>query len=348
VRSITIITAILLTVMMVPTGIYAIQNPKTGIDVTKPEDVALVYIRDGPTFSFDGITSTLKVTGVDTNKSNPPQYVVTIGFVCLHGGYGDRTGKIVTQALTPHTAVVTVVEGKVVSAVIDGAWNEAAQRPVSDDDVKPVIEFIALNWLVNAPTFKFDGVAGSARVTDSWLAMTFAAPAFWGVTIEFDCLHAGYGDRTGQMLAQVITHHVANIHVTEGVVDFAIIDDVWDEVKQANVGEAASTDKLVTIEEARDIAVKWVIAKFGLGERDIPASLPTEWIVEDLTPQGIVGAQKTRYSSGGWVVIIENAVVWKPTHTVSISYSGPGAFTWEGTLPQGGPVQETSFLILTS
>ena len=157
--------------------------------------------------------------------------MVTVGFVCLHGGYGDRTGQPVTQALTPHKAVVTILDGEVISAIIDGKWDELKQEPVADEG-KAVAEAIALNWLINAPTFKFDGVEGSARVVDSWLAQTFAAPAFWGVVIEFDCLHAGYGDRTGQMLAQVITHHVVTIHVTEGVVTLAPIDDVWDELKQ--------------------------------------------------------------------------------------------------------------------
>lgn len=332
-RNITVLTAIMLTVIMVPTGIYAIQNPKTAIDLNSAEEVALAYIRDGPTFSFDGITSTLKVMGIDTNKSNSPQYVVTINFVCLHGGYGDRTGKMVTQALTPHTAVVTVVEGKVVSAILDDNWNEAAQRPVTNDDAKPAIEAIALNWLINAPTFKFDGVVGSAKVTASFLAMTFAAPSFWGVTIEFDSLQAGYGDRSGEMLAQVITHHVANIHVTEGAVDFAVLDDVWDEVKQANVGEASANDKIVTIEEARDIIVNFIIAKYGL-----TGTLPAEWTVEDLIPQGLVGAQKTQYTFGGWVVTIENAVVWKPTYTVRVE---KGSIAWSGEVDQNRDVIET-------
>jgi len=540
VRNITIFTAIILLAMIVPTSIYAIQNP-TGLKGETPEEIALAFIRDSATFSFDGLTSTLRVQDVVINKSNPPQYVVTLGFQCLHGGYGDRTNRILLQVITPHTAVVTVVEGKGVSAVVDGSWDEVAKRPVAKDD-KSFVEAIALNWLKNAPTFKFDGVAGSAKVVDSWQAMTFAAPSFWGVTIEFDCLHAGYGDRKGQIVAQVITHHVAVIHVTEGAVtlaqiddawdelkqkpievaytpekaeetalkwlygcptfrfdgvpetvkvkeimplrmlnawevyiDFtcgypgygdrtgnvmlgktqdhtiritviagqvtrAIIDDVWDEMKQVRL-DSAPTDQLVTIEDARDIAVDFVIRKYCLGE-----TLPTEWVVEDLTPQGLVGGKKTRYTSGDWMVTIENAVVWrpvytvtvekgsdvswtgrvdqsgavtpdeeaqpnvpeliytpdiarnmcieyiivnhpevkaqapkewettnlvpegivgitkvqytgggwtvtvqapvvwKPTHTVSISYDGPdGAFTWEGALPRGGPVQETAY-----
>jgi len=432
-RNITILTGIILTLMIVPTSIYAIQNP-IALKGGTPEEIAIAFIRDSSTFSFDGITSTLRVEDVFINKSNPPQYVVTIGFQCLHGGYGDRTDKMVLQAITPHTAVVTVVEGKVVSAVVDGSWNEVAQRPVLNEDVEPVIEAIALSWLVNAPTFKFDGVAGSAAVVDSWLAMTFAAPSFWGVTIEFDTLHAGYGDRSGQFLAQVITHHVIRIHVTEGAVTFAeidgawdevkqrpiesaytvegaedtalvwlygcptfrfdgiaetvkvqniialrmpnawevyidftcgypgygdrtgnvmlgktqdhtiritviagqvtraIIDDVWDEMKQARL-DSTPSDQLVTVEDARDKAVNFVIEKHGLGE-----TLPTEWAVENLTPQGLVGAQKTRYTSGEWVVTIENAVVWKPTYTVTVEKGF--AVSWSGEVDQSGSVTE--------
>ncbi len=432
-RSITVLTAIILAAMIVPTSIYTIQNPKTGISVTSPEEVALAYIRDGPTFRFDGMTSTLKVTDVVINKSNPPQYVVTVGFQCLHSGYGDRAGQVLLQIITPHTAVATVVEGKVVSSVIDGTWNEAAQRPVLNDDIKPVIEAIALDWLLNAPTFNFDGVASSAKVVDSWLAMTFAAPSFWGVTIEFDTLHAGYGDRSGQFLAQVITHHVARIHVTEGAVNFAEIDGAWDEVKQ-KPSESASTSEsaedaalewlyscptfkfdgiaetvkvqniitlrmpnawevyidftcgypgygnrmgnvmlgktqdhtikisvlagqvtraiidnvwdemkqerldstptgLVTIENARDIAVNFVIGKYGLGD-----ALPTEWVVEDLTPQGLVGSQKTRYTSGDWVVTVEHAVVWKPTYNLTVEKGA--SVSWTGNVDQSGNIIE--------
>ena len=433
-RNITVLTAIILAALMVPTGIYAFQNPRTGINLTNPEEVALSYIKDGPTFSFDGITSTLKVTKFVILESYPLKNVVTIEFQSLHSGYGDRADDVLLQVITPHTAVVTVVEGKVVSAVLDGEWNEVEQRPINNDDAKPFIEDIAFNWLVNAPTFKFDGVEGSAKVTGSFLAMTFAAPSFWGVTIEFDSLHAGYGDRSGQILAQVITHHVVMVHVTDGAVKFAEIDGTWDEVNQRSIkplytiegAEATALEwlygcttfrfdgipetvkvqkiitlrmpnawvvyidftcnypgygnrtghlmlghsqehtikisllagqvtqavidevwdemnqvmldskpgeKLVNIEEARDIAFNFVVGKFGLKD-----SLPTVWMVEDLTPQGVLGVQVTRYTFSGWSVTIKNAVVWKPTYSVSIEKGSE--VSWTGEVDQSGNVIE--------
>lgn len=327
-RNFTTLVAIFLAALIVPTSIFALQNPGQGNNVN-PQDIALKYIKDGPTFSFNGITTTLKVTDVIINKSNPSQYTVMVGFQCLHGGYGDRTDQIITQAITPHTAVVTVVDGKVISAVIDGAWNEATQRPVTNDDMKTTIEAIALNWLVNAPTFKFDGVKGSAKVVDSWLAMTFVAPSFWGVTIEFDCLQAGYGDRSDQMLAQVITHHVANIHVTESAVNFAVIDDTWDEAKQV---ELTPVSNILTPEQARDIAFNYVIQKYGIDN-----SLPSDWMIENLNPTGLVGSQTTRYTSGDWVITVKYAVVWKPMYNVTVENGS--TISWTGSVDQSGSVQ---------
>jgi len=95
-----------------------------------------------------------------------------------------------------------------------------------------VPEAIALAYLKDAPTFKFDGIPGSIKIVDSWQAQTFAYPSFWEVTIEFDSAHAGYGDRTGEVVAEVITHHTIRIHVTEGRISMAIIDEIWDELSQ--------------------------------------------------------------------------------------------------------------------
>ena len=320
------LTAVILTLMIVPTSIYALQSPGDAFRIKTPEEIALSFIEGGPTFSFDGILSSLIVEEVWLNKSYPPQYVVTVGFVCLHGGYGDRTGQPVTQALTPHKAVVIILDGEVISTIIDGKWDELKQELVADEG-KAVAEAIALNWLINAPTFKFDCVEGSVRVIDSWLAQTFVAPGFWGVVLEFDCLHAGFGDRADQMLAQVITHHVVTIHVTEGVVTLAQIDDVWDELKQQPTG---NQEIILTVDDARDAAVLRLIESLGMTDL-----IPQEWKVEDLTPEGILGTQKTRYTSGDWTVTVENAVVWKPTYTITIE---KGETVWTGKVDQSGEV----------
>ncbi|MCI0500859.1 MAG: hypothetical protein L0Y61_03840 [Epsilonproteobacteria bacterium] len=105
----------------------------------------------------------------------------------------------------------------------------------NSNDIKSNNEAIALAYLKNAPTFKFDGILSSIKIVESFQAQTFAYPSFWGVTIEFDCSHAGYGDRSGQIVAQVIAHHSISMHVTEGRVSLAIMDNVWNEITQTMI-----------------------------------------------------------------------------------------------------------------
>ena len=63
----------------------------------------------------------------------PEQHVLNYTFTSSHGGYGNRTDRIVTEALTPHSIEVIVSEGKVMSAVIDGEWDEITQEPLEKE-----------------------------------------------------------------------------------------------------------------------------------------------------------------------------------------------------------------------
>jgi len=103
-------------------------RPTSGNLDTIPVTIARNFTINSPTFKFDGIEETLKVVKVVNKEINPPQYVINIDFVLHHGGYGDRTGQIVIQALTHHTIAVTIEDGKVISAIIDEKWDEVHQK----------------------------------------------------------------------------------------------------------------------------------------------------------------------------------------------------------------------------
>jgi len=76
-------------------------------------------------------------------------------------------------------------------------------------------------------TFRFDGIPDTLKATS-----TTSVANGWKYTVEFDSRHAGYGNRSGQILAQVITHHTAEITVEAGRVTSAIMDGVWDMINQ--------------------------------------------------------------------------------------------------------------------
>ena len=78
---------------------------------------------------------------------------------------------------------------------------------------------VAVEFVKQEATYRFDGIPETLKVTS-----TTSIGNGWKYTIEFDSRHAGYGNRTGQVLAEVITHHTAEVTVQAGKVTKAIMD----------------------------------------------------------------------------------------------------------------------------
>jgi hypothetical protein len=104
---------------------------------------------------------------------------------------------------------------------------------------------VAENFIKSDATFKFDGLEDtfSLRVEHAntlpdivgpktmGMALAFAIPAGnneYTFKAKFDSRHSGYGDRTGKILAQVITPHVAEVIVENCQVKSAIMDGKLD------------------------------------------------------------------------------------------------------------------------
>ncbi len=88
----------------------------------------------------------------------------------------------------------------------------------------------AESFAENSATYLFDGlglefISSKESECESCYEFTFG----------FTSSAAGYGDRTGMMLAQVITSHKAVITVKEGNIDSAVLDKKWDMVKQETI-----------------------------------------------------------------------------------------------------------------
>ena len=92
------------------------------------------FVRDSPTFIFDGIEETLELAEtLYPDSENAWQFVYR--FDSRHGGYGDRTGQMLMQVITPHEAVITVEQGEVTSAVMDEKWDMINQRMIDDNEI---------------------------------------------------------------------------------------------------------------------------------------------------------------------------------------------------------------------
>lgn len=91
----------------------------------------------------------------------------------------------------------------------------------------------AQDWVLNqSPTYTQDGmdlvlVSDSVIVPDEEYEFVFT----------FDSRAAGYGDRSDEMAAQVITPHEIRVTVSSGEVISAVTDGVYDEVRGTMIGE---------------------------------------------------------------------------------------------------------------
>jgi len=83
----------------------------------------------------------------------------------------------------------------------------------------------AEQFVEDCPTFLYDGIEGSLYLSETLYPDIENA---WTFVFEFESRHAGYGDRNGQILLQVITPHEAMITIEQGDVKTAILDGQWD------------------------------------------------------------------------------------------------------------------------
>jgi len=136
---------------------------------------------------------------------------------------------------------------------------------------------IAEEFVKNSPTFAYDGIAETLELTNVLMARCLFC---WAFTFEFDCLHAGYGNREGEALAQVITHHEAVIIVNKGEVVSAVMDVKWDMLRQA----------FVSLESTR-----WVLESYGNADNPQAILEGTEVTAEFLAGEVIGSAGCNSY-----------------------------------------------------
>jgi hypothetical protein len=122
------------------------------------------------------------------------------------------------------TTSATPVSTTPISTLPTTVATPSASVPTLDQEAGMVEDFIK-----NSSTFKFDGIEGSLVMLNSGpgFSSAFRSDFF---TFKFQTAHPGHGDRSGQILAQVITSHTVMVLVDSGknTVASAICDRSWD------------------------------------------------------------------------------------------------------------------------
>jgi len=91
---------------------------------------------------------------------------------------------------------------------------------------------VAWDYMEASPTWMFDGIEGTLEQVE---ARKDESPYSWTFVFEFESAHAGYGNRAGQVLAQVVTPHQAVISVGAMEVTSAVMDEKWNMMTQSTL-----------------------------------------------------------------------------------------------------------------
>ena len=121
----------LLAVLLVLGGAAAAAYyPLTGpVGSSASIQTAEAFVRNSPTFRFDGIEETFKLESSRALKFCPGCYEYTFYFESRHPGVGDRMGVLpLRDIITPHRVVVNLAyETNVVMGVMDESWDIGRQ-----------------------------------------------------------------------------------------------------------------------------------------------------------------------------------------------------------------------------
>lgn len=122
----------LVTVLLALIGAFFIlgcMTPEPGITEAESKEIAREFVENSPTYQFDGFDLEYNQTVV---LRCPYCWMFVFEFKSRHAGYGNRTGQVLAQVITPHTAVVTVINGTITSAVLDDRWDMLTQTYLTE------------------------------------------------------------------------------------------------------------------------------------------------------------------------------------------------------------------------
>ena len=119
--------------------------------------------------------------------------------------------------------LVSIVFGTIVLVVRGPSFlGQASKTPACTQEAA---SSLAVNLIKNSSTFAFDGISGSIKQVS---ADSPDNGQTWKFLYAFEAAHPGYGDRKGQVLAEVVTEHSVQLMLSNCKIVSAACDDSWD------------------------------------------------------------------------------------------------------------------------
>jgi hypothetical protein len=128
---------------------------------------------------------------------------------------------------------------KVLGQLHQTIWSMAEENaPIPTEQMpdEEAIVDLAREFVLSSPTFAFDGMEDTLEMGAVIVLESF--PEQYALEARFTSSHGGFGDRTDQVVTQVLTPHVMEIIISEGAVISAVTDGEWDELNNQFVLKA--------------------------------------------------------------------------------------------------------------
>ncbi len=191
-------------------------------DVAEVRDATLEYLRKH-------YPDNVPQTGLAWQEEDATPVAPVELFIITQFTSNGLTVKVSTPEVAPQNIIYTTT----VTDLLSGwHWQGEVKQNGTVTELSSLTEMteawgqnIAEEFVRNSPTFSFDGFEETLMLTGT---MLLRCPYCWAFTFKFDCRYPGYGNREGEVLAQVITHHEAVITVEMGEVISAVMDEQWD------------------------------------------------------------------------------------------------------------------------
>lgn len=132
------VLTVLIAILVIIGGTYLVLgrggSNKNQITENESREIAREFVRNSPTYEFDGYDLKYVETLYPEIVGHPNLYTFLFEFESKHGGYGDRSGQQLIEVITPHEAHVNVENGEVVEAVLDSKWNMLDQKFIDESE----------------------------------------------------------------------------------------------------------------------------------------------------------------------------------------------------------------------
>jgi len=197
-------------------------------DAAGARDAALEYLREHDPDNAPG-------TGLkwQSEDATPEGLVGQATKVFTSDGLTVKVNSpVVAPEYINHNLTITSVQGGwhwQVNIKRDGTVTETSALTLMSEEWS---RDIAEDYVMSSPTFRYDGMEDTLELANT---LTARCPYCWVFNYEFTSRAAGYGDREGMMLAQVLTGHIAVISIEQGEVKSAVMDETWDMMRQEEI-----------------------------------------------------------------------------------------------------------------